>query len=114
MRPARYLAQPKFEDKLLKHGPDFKHSWANMAHMHDLRVWFLAYAPGKKDNMQRMQEIHMLNNEMWYGVYKAIWHRLLVAIPLWFFLTRIAKDKYMKKNNNDSHDASFRDVTAHM
>jgi hypothetical protein len=32
---------------------EFKHSWANMAHMHDLRVWTLAYSPGR-NNMQRM------------------------------------------------------------
>ena len=43
-----------------------------------------------------------------------MWNRVLIAIPLWFFVTRIAKEKYMKKNNNDSHDASMRDVTAHM
>jgi len=37
-----------------------------MAHMHDLRVWTIAYAPSKSNNLQRMQEIHRLNNEMWY------------------------------------------------
>ena len=51
---------------------------------------------------------------MWYNVYRALWNRVLIAIPLWFFVTRIAKDRYMKKNNNDSHDANMRDVTAHM
>lgn len=114
LRPSRYLAQPRFEDKLLKNGVEFKHSWANMAHMHDLRVWTLAYAPGKKNNMQRLQEIHLLNQEMWYQQYSAIWKRVMIAIPLWFFLTRIAKERYMKKNNFDSHDANMRDVTAHM
>jgi hypothetical protein len=44
-----------------------------------------------------MQEIHLLNQEMWYGVYKALWTRILIAIPLWLFVTRIAKDRYMKK-----------------
>ena len=60
----------RFEDKFLRKemkDVEFKHSWANMAHMHDLRVWTLAYAPGK-NNLQRMQEIHRLNNEMWYQV----------------------------------------------
>jgi hypothetical protein len=33
---------------------EFKHSWANMAHMHDLRVWTLAYAPGRKNNVRRV------------------------------------------------------------
>ena len=58
----------KFEDRYLKKEEkdvQFAHSWANLAHMHDLRVWTLAYAPGK-GNLQRMQEIHRLNAEMWY------------------------------------------------
>ena len=114
IRPARYLKQHGFEDKFLQTGPDFKHSWAQMAHMHDLRVWTMCYAPGRKNNIRRLQEIHLLNNEMWYMVYSALWKRMLLAIPLWFFVTRIAKDRYMKKNNVDSHDACFRDTTAHM
>lgn len=85
-----------------------------MAHMHELRVWAITYAPGNKNNIQRLQEIHLLNQEMWYGAYRAMWSRILVAIPLWFLITRIFKDKWMKKNNTDSHDASYRDVTAHM
>ena len=51
LRPQRYLKQPEFEDKLLKAGPKFQHSWAQMAHMHDLRVWTLTYAPGKRNNI---------------------------------------------------------------
>lgn len=51
---------------------------------------------------------------MWYGVYRALWTRVLWAFPLWIFFTRIAKDRYMKKSMNDSHDANYRDVTAHM
>lgn len=43
-----------FEDKFLKNGVDFKHSWANMAHMHDLRVWTITYAPMKKNNIRRL------------------------------------------------------------
>ena len=39
-----------------------------MAHMHDLRVWTICYAPNKTSNLQRMNEIHRLNNEMWYNV----------------------------------------------
>ena len=54
IRPSKYWSQPKFEDKLLKHGPEFKHSWANMAHMHDLRVWTLCYAPTNKGNIRRL------------------------------------------------------------
>ena len=54
LRPARYYRQPEFEDKLLKNGPQFKHSWAQMAHMHDLRVWCLTYAPSKKNNIRNI------------------------------------------------------------
>ena len=114
LRPSKYFYQPEFEDKFLKTGAKFKHTWGQMAHMHDLRVWTITYAPGNKNNLQRMQELHLLNQEMWYKVYRAIWTRLLIAIPLWFFLTRVAKDRYMKKNMVDSHDTNYRNVTATM
>lgn len=61
LRPKKYLYQPKFEDKVAKHGIQFKHSWANMAHMHDLRMWAIAYGPGNKNNIQKLQECHLLN-----------------------------------------------------
>ena len=66
VRPTRYMKQRSFEDKMLATGIDFKHTWAQMAHMHDLRVWTLAYAPARKGNVQRLQELHLLNQEMWY------------------------------------------------
>jgi hypothetical protein len=50
-RPAKY------EDKMLAQGKKalpFKQSWALMAHMHDLRVWTIAYAPSDRNNLQRM------------------------------------------------------------
>lgn len=93
---------------------EFKHTWINMSHMHDLRVWTLAYAPGRKNNIRRVQEIHLLNQEMWYQVYRSLWTRLLIVIPLWFFINRVAKGTFMKKQNNDSHDACYRMTTAHM
>jgi hypothetical protein len=114
LRPSRSFKQPKFEDKMIESGVTFKNSWAQMAHMHDLRVWSLTYSPGKKNNIRRLQEIHLLNQEMWYHVSQAIWKRIFWAIGLWFFVTRFAKAKYMKKNNNDSHDAHWRDTAAHM
>ena len=113
IRPAKSMKQPEFNDKLIERA-QFKHSWAQMAHMHDLRVWALTYAPGKKNNIRRLQEIHMLNQEMWYQVSQAIWKRLFIAIGLWFFVTRFANKRYMKKNNTDSHDAHWRDTAAHM
>ena len=32
----------------------FKNNWAMLAHMQDLRLWTIAYAPSKKNNLQRM------------------------------------------------------------
>ena len=97
LRPSKYLYQPTFEDKFLANGPPkFAHTWAQMAHMHDMRLWTIAYAPGKKQNIQRLQEIHLLNNEMWYQVYRAHWTRVLWGIPLWFLVTRIFKHRFMK------------------
>jgi hypothetical protein len=84
-----------------------------MAHMHDLRLWTIAYGAGNKNNLQRLQELHRLNNEMWYNVSESIWKRLLVMVALWFFFTKIAKRKYMNQGMFDSHDASLRDTTAH-
>jgi len=82
--------------------------------MHDLRVWAIAYAPSAKNNVRRIQEIHYLNNEMWYMYYNATWKRMLWLIVFWFFVTRIRRSRYMLKYNNDSHDANFRDTTATM
>ena len=47
LRPQQYLKQPTFEDKILKYGTVFKHSHSQMAHMHDLRLWAIAYSPSK-------------------------------------------------------------------
>ena len=52
--PSKYLKQPKFVDNHLKRGIDFKHTWAQLAHMHDLRIWTITYAPSTKDNMRRL------------------------------------------------------------
>ncbi len=47
--------QHKFEDKWLQQKDvPFKHSWANLAHMHDLRLWTIAYAPSHQNNLQRL------------------------------------------------------------
>ena len=79
-----------------------------MAHMHDLRVWCLTYAPGKKNDIRRLQEIHLLNQEMWYQVSNAMWKRICIGVALWFFVTRIANKRFMKKYNNaDSVTAGY-------
>ena len=60
---SRSYRQPEFKDQFLEPGRKipFRHDWALLAHMHDLRVWTLAYAPSRLNNLQRMQEIHQLN-----------------------------------------------------
>ncbi len=85
-----------------------------MAHMHDLRLWTITYAPGNKNNIQRLQEVHLLNQEMWYNVYRSLWTRVLWSIPLFLIVTRVGKKKFIKKTNYDSHETNYRDVTAHM
>ena len=52
--PSKYLKHPKFEDKILKRGPEFKHTWAQLAHMHDLRIWAITYSPNQIDNIRRL------------------------------------------------------------
>ena len=82
--------QAPFQDRFLEEKQlPFKHTWSMMAHMHDLRVWTIAYGAGNKNNLQRLQEIHRLNNEMWYNVSESIWRRVLIMIALWFFVTKI-------------------------
>ena len=105
----------EFEDKLLQQkSVDFKHSWSLMAHMHDLRVWTICYAPSRQNNLQRLQEIHRLNNEMWYVVSQAMWKRIILAMFLWFGIAKFGKRRYLNQGMFDSHDASYRDTTAHM
>ena len=70
--------------------------------MHDLRVWTLAYAPSRLNNLQRMQEIHMLNNEMWYMVSNAMWKRILAMIAIWIFVNRVAKNRFMRHGMSDT------------
>lgn len=96
--------QAKYEDKFLQPGEKvpFRHDWSILAHMHDLRVWTLAYAPSRLNNLERLQEIHMLNNEMWYMVSNAMWKRILVMIVLWIVVTRFAKKRYLNQGNFDS------------
>ncbi|CDW82525.1 UNKNOWN [Stylonychia lemnae] len=115
-RLSRSYRQPQFQDKLLQNGQKapFKHSWAMLSHMHDLRVWTLAYAPQRINNLQRLQEIHLLNQEMWYMVTSAMWKRIIVLAVAWILVTRIFKKKYMNQGMFDTHDTSLRDTTAHM
>jgi hypothetical protein len=91
----------------------FRHDWNILAHMHDLRVWTLCYAPQRINNLERLQEIHHLNNEMWYMVSSAMWKRIMAMIVIWFFVTRVAHKRYMNQGMFDTHDAQYRDAPAH-
>jgi hypothetical protein len=104
LRISRNYRQANYVDKFLKPGEKapFRHDWKILAHMHDLRVWTLTYAPSRLNNLQRLQEIHLLNNEMWYMVSSAIWKRILVMIALWIFVTRVAKKRYMNQGTFDT------------
>ena len=111
VQPSRSLRHPVFEDKVVKHGDiRFNHSWANLKHMHDLRAWVIAYAPAQKGDMRKLQELHYINQEMWYQISEAMWRRILLLTVSFFFFTRINPKRYMKKYNNDSHDAHMRDT----
>lgn len=103
-RISRSYRQAEYDDQFLQTGKKvpFRHDWATLAHMHDLRVWTLAYAPSKLNNLQRLQEIHMLNNEMWYLFSNAMWKRILWGIVLWFIVTKILRRKYINAGNFDS------------
>lgn len=97
VRVGRSYRQPKYEDKLMKEGnkPTFRHDWKVLAHMHDLRLWTIAYTPAKHNNLQRLQELHKLNNEMWYMYSNALWKRILVFAAFWFLINRVFKDRYL-------------------
>ena len=82
--------------------------------MHNLRTWTIAYAPSSKDNLKRLQELHRINNEMWYYVSNAMWKRIIAGVFLWFFINKIAKHRFMNNGPKDSHDLGWRDVAAHM
>lgn len=56
-RLSRSYRQAPFTDKFLEPGQKvpFRHDWSVLAHMHDLRVWTLAYAPSRLNNLERLQ-----------------------------------------------------------
>lgn len=104
LRISKNYRQVAYKDRFLQPGEKvaFKHNWNILAHMHDLRVWTIAYAPSRLNNLQRLQEIHHLNNEMWYQVSSAMWKRVLIMIILWIIVTRVSKNKYMNQGMFDS------------
>ena len=51
---------------------------------------------------------------MWYMFSEALWKRLLIGTALFFLTTKIFKHKFANRGKKDSHDASYRDTTAHL
>ena len=72
-----------------------------LAHMHDLRLWTIAYAPSSHNNLQRLQELHMLNQEMWYMYSNALWKRIIALVVFFYYVSKVRKDKYMNHGNFD-------------
>mmetsp|Transcript_17480 Transcript_17480/g.22136 ORF Transcript_17480/g.22136 Transcript_17480/m.22136 type:complete len:139 (-) Transcript_17480:141-557(-) len=92
----------------------FKNNWAMLCHMQDLRLWTIAYAPSKQNNLQRLQELHRINNEALYQINNALYKRIIAGIFLWFLVNKMAKQRFLNNGAKDSHEVSFRDTTAHM
>ena len=83
-----------------------------LCHMHDLRLWTLSYSPSKTNNLQRMQEMHRINNEALYMLSSAMYKRIIFGVFLWFFINKINKKKWLNNGSKDSHEVSWRDNTA--
>ena len=116
---ANNISQTAFKDKhvdLEKKGISvgFKHSFAHLCHMHDLRLWTITYAPSKRGNLQRLQELHRINNEANYLIANSLYKRVIFGIFLWFAINKLAKSKYLNNGAKDSHEISFRDNTDHL
>ena len=104
LRLSRNYRQHEFNDMLLAPGAKkpFKHSWNLMVHMHDLRVWTLAYSPSRYNNLKRMQELHRLNTEMWYQVGESLYKRFFVFVVLWFLVNRVFKNQLLNYGAKDT------------
>ena len=90
----------------------FKHSFAMLCHMHDLRLWTISYAPSRTNNLQRLQELHRINDEALYLMQRALGQRIIAGIFLWFLICKIGKNTWLNERSKDSHDVSFRDNVA--
>ena len=113
------ISQVQFKDKFVEMEEKgqkipFKHSWGTLCHMHDLRMWTIAYSPGKRNNLQRLQELHRINNEALYLVSSALWKRVMLGFVLFMLINKVGKHRYLNNGAKDSHEISFRDNTAHM
>ena len=113
MGQARYVDEYKDDEKKGIRIP-FKHSWDMLTHMHHLRLWTIAYAPSRTGNLQRLQELHRINNEANYLISNSLYKRILIGIFLFMFINKIGKHRFLNNGSKDSHDTYWRDVTAHL
>ena len=90
----------------------FKIKWSTLCHMHDLRLWTITYAPSTQNNLQRMQEMHRINNEALYMISNSLYKRIIAGAFLFLFIKKFAKQRYLNNGAKDSHDISWRDSTA--
>ena len=66
LRPKSYIVPEKFEDRYLTSGNYYRRDADVLSHMRQLRTWVVANAPKNKLDIRRIQEVHVLNNEIWY------------------------------------------------
>lgn len=71
LRPRSHTGPVKFEDRYLKEGWTLARGSNMLSHMRQMRAWVVAHAPKNSKDLQRIQEVHVLNQEIWYSVYRS-------------------------------------------
>lgn len=110
LRPANNYKQAAF--KSVFKASEFKITNNMLTHMNDLRVWVIAYAPSSANVLERMQEIHHINNEMNYRIYRRAWKALVVLPFVWILVNKVYKKKFLDYGNQDTAEMSWRNVQA--
>ena len=76
--------------------------------MIELRRWVLAHAPTAWNGLIRVQELHNLNNELNYQIYRKLWPRALAIPFITLLVCRIFKRQLLNLNNQDSFEGSYK------
>ena len=85
---------------------------AMLGHMYELRMWLLAYAPGKTSALTRMQEMHRISGELDYRLSQAILYRTLAGFFLLLFIRKAGKNRFLNNGDKDSHEIDLRETTS--
>ena len=115
----RHYRQAQYQDQYLeaqKRGGakiPFGYNNAMLGHMMELRMWYLAYAPGQENKLLKMQELHRLNGELDYRIANALYYRIFAGVLLLFYVRKVRKDRFLGEAQ-DSHDIDMKDTTATM